>query len=446
MFTYEVNSDGTIARDVAPVPSSSNNLIENNEPTRVYLGDGNSAATRAYFDPLIFFSILIPIVTFIIGQVIQYVGYVNDGEVFVANLIFKQPELWHLLVATGIGIIGVVFTILSAIMFLGDDLVGWFWVYIILTGLLFAVVPALAVSICAVSSLIIFLSYRFGVEESISWKIPLALIGLAIFFVLSANSVKMTGGAELIKVSSFSEIFQYTDSEIVAIDISRLDEDDDLGYIETGSNCRELVLVGGIMKSYYDLKIVTSATKVTLKNVKIYDGYLRIKSERCTLTVSGINSIEGINGSSGIGGLHENSDQKDGKHGTPPLSAQELIFTGWGRLSLTAGNGGRGGYGASGGSGGIFSNGYDGSDGGDGGDSSVVIDCIRMSSDRFNGKLVLTLGVPGSGGAGGSGGKGGIFGHSGDSGDQGSHGVQNTYTNGENLIDDKHIKYNDLEN
>lgn len=384
-------------------------------------------------EPIEICSIWIPIITFVIGQIIEYIVYGVSGTLFVADLIFGGSQWWELLVMSGVGIAGVVFIILGSKKMIDDYEEEWCWAYLIICGLLFLIIPALSTIICPVVSVVIFFCYVDEKEDTIPWKLALVLIVLIAYFVWAAYSNNSIGDVDLKKITSFDEISEYVDGEIVALDISGLD-DEYCGVLETGSQCKELVLVGERKTSYKGLKIITGASQITFKNINIANGYIHIVSQYCTLTLLGNNSIDGIDGYSGGTG-------NDGEDGQSPFVANELALTGRGDLSLVAGNGGDGGAGANGSSAGLFGSGEDGENGGDGGDSSMVVLCQRITSDDFKGNLSLVKGSPGAGGNGGSGGSAGLFGSSGANGWDGYDGIQGEYTTGKIEIDDSQVEY-----
>ena len=385
-------------------------------------------------DPLAALSIVIPIVAFLIGQAIQYVSFFSGGRLFITDLVFRSLEWWHLLIFTAIGIGGVVFTVINAFHLADDDMIAWFWIYVAITGVISIIAPTLAAIVCASVSLAVFLCHENMVEENLAWILPIIIIVLALIFMWFASYTKMLGDAEIIWAWTSEDIPDYIDAESVAIKLPLINYNDDIGKIETSSKCKEVILIGGPLYEYSYLNLITSATKITLKNVNVYRGSIKTDAESCTINVLGNNSIQGDHGWFG-------AYSGDGEDGKPPITGRELIFTGFGKLTLTAGNGGRGGDGINGESGGLFFDGTPGGNAGDGGDSSVVISCTRTIEDNFKGKILLIKGTPGSGGKGGKGGPGGILHSSGSDGRDGIDGSQGEYTNGEILIDEKHIKY-----
>ena len=133
-------------------------------------------------------AILFPIISFIIGQIIEFIVYGVSGRLFLADLIFSDSQWWELWVMLGLGALSVVFTILSSMRIIDDDHEGLCWAYLIISGLLFLTIPAIAISVCLVVSIIIFLCYLTDKEESISWKLAIAIIVLMVFYIWAGIS------------------------------------------------------------------------------------------------------------------------------------------------------------------------------------------------------------------------------------------------------------------
>lgn len=378
-----------------------------------------------------FFAIFLPIIAFIIGQIIQYVNYSNSQVVLLLDLIFPCIPLYILIISTVLNLVNTVLITIWAWRLADDDEIGYCWWYIIISGLFLSIIPC----ICGFLGIIITIGVAICLENYAEEHIPLIIsitfvvaVSLAVWIGVSNNGLK---GVKPTRINSFSEIQQYVNSEEVALDISKMDEGY-CGTITTGENCNSLIIIGKRNKTYRGLKIVTNASEIAIININISNGYFNFTSDECTLKILGRNSIDGIDGSfGGTGG--------NGSDGKPAIVAKKLVMTGNGRITLTAGNGGNGGNGYDGDSTFLFGNGDDGGNGGNGGDSAFVVSCSILKGVDFTGVLTLKKGEAGNGGRGGKGGSGGIFGSNGNNGYSGRSGKQNDYCDGSIELEGEHI-------
>lgn len=407
-----------------------------NQSTNTQNSSYNRYSTPSYHSNNIsakIFSILLPIVCFSIGQIIQYAEYSLSNSVLLMDFVFASISINVLFISTILGIISIIHIIVRSWKLADDNLPFWSWLYIIVSGILFLIIPCVS----GFLGIIITSVISWCVENCTEWFIFLFLILMigCIILIVKISPKSGLGEYDLKKISEYSEINQYTDLETVALDISDMDENF-YSRIETGANCKVLVLLGNKRNFYKGLEISTNASKIVLKNLNISFGAINIKSNNCTIKLIGKNSVIGKNGYSGGVG-------QDGGDGESAIVASgELILTGTGDLTLTGGSGGNGGNGKSGSDSGIFGNGESGGRGGDGGNSAYVIICSNLSAIDFRGIISLTRGKAGSGGNGGKGGSGGLFGSTGSYGDSGWTGLQRDYCTGTINIDDKNIKYN----
>ena len=91
-------------------------------------------------------SVFLPIITFIVGQIVQYAVYNSTGKVLLLDLIIPKVPKLVLIISSLCGIIAVIRSCIDAWQWADDgyDDVYKCWVYLIVFGLLYAVVPSLA--------------------------------------------------------------------------------------------------------------------------------------------------------------------------------------------------------------------------------------------------------------------------------------------------------------
>lgn len=105
-----------------------------------------------------FFSILIPILTFIIGQIIQYAIYNRTEKVFILDLIFTKVSVTLLSLSSICGIIAVIRSCVDAWRWAdsyNEDDLKKCWLYLISFGILYSVVPSLAGPIGIIMAIVI---------------------------------------------------------------------------------------------------------------------------------------------------------------------------------------------------------------------------------------------------------------------------------------------------
>lgn len=439
MDRYEIGPDGTI-RNVGGGSSnrSGNNNYNGYNSNNIYNNGSNRSSGynyRSYRHGVgaKVFAIIAPLVSFIVGQIFQYIKYSTEGRVRLMDSVFVVTPMWALVLSTVLGAISTIHIMVRAWKLADDYEEGWSVFYVILFSALFAIIPCVTGYFGIIVTSAISWCLEECYEESIPWIFFITLIVFVVlgFWIGGLNSG--IAGVELAKIEEFSQIDEYLSNEQIALDITELKEDD-CGTITTGEACTSLILVGRRGKNYNGLKIVTNAQSITFKNINIKNGYLECSLEQCTFVLMDKNSIEGIHGSNGSSGVSGNS-------GISPLKANSLILSGNGSLMLTAGNGGDGGDGKNGNGAFLFGNGSDGQHGGNGGDSSFVVNCNNLSEYEFSGKLTLKKGTAGKGGSGGKGGVGGLFGSAGSNGWDGYNGAQRDFCSGEILVSEEKLSY-----
>lgn len=87
------------------------------------------------------FAVFLPILMFIIGQIIEYSVYSLTGSVFIMDLIFTATPMPVLIVSSVLGAISTVHIAVRSWKLADEDEGTWCWTYIIATGVLFAVMP-----------------------------------------------------------------------------------------------------------------------------------------------------------------------------------------------------------------------------------------------------------------------------------------------------------------
>lgn len=434
MDRYEIGPDGTI-QNVSGGSSgrSGNSGYSGGYNYNNYNFNGNNYIRHNRGRGAKVFAIIVPLLAFIIGQIIQYGVYKSDGKVLLMDMIFASTPLWVLILSTVFGVISTIHVMVRAWKLADDYEEGWSVFYSILFSIMFLVIPCIAGYYGIIVTSAASACFIECEEEAVPWIFIITAIVFAVIGIWIGCSNSGIVGVDFNTVESFSEISEYTSNEQVALDISKL-KSSDCGTIITGDECDSLIIVGKKGKIYNGLKIVTNAQSIIFKNVNIQNGYLTCNYDECTLELLGKNSIEGIHGTDGGNGKH-------GTDGVAPLEANNLYLKGKGTLTLIAGNGGDGENGKNGDSAFLFGNGTDGQDGGTGGDSSYAAKCSYLGENDFSGKLTLKKGTAGKGGSGGKGGAGGLFGSSGSNGWDGYNGMQREFCSGEISISEERLVY-----
>ena len=488
-----------------------------------------------------FFAIFLPILAFIIGQIIQYVVYDKNGTVLLFDLIFPRVPKAVLIVSTILGIVSIVHISVRSWKLADEDEIVFSWIYNGTASICFAVCPCISGYIgiiltsaisyclnnyeeerlpyfftltacvlgCAItfsqnynSDKVIILTKLIILTENFDFNVTAfliitSIINILVAIILSIASAKLSNAKELFaillpfciltiivpticaflllayaitiiiivnktnsamiisgifysaiivitivlgiigvataansnviegynieKISSFSDISSMANQEVIAIDISGIENK--TGKIDTDLDCNVLIIVGK-RDDFYSLTINTNATKVIFKNLNISYGCARFTNEIVNVKLIGANSIVGKNGNSGSGW------GGSGKNGESAIYAKRITFSGNGSIVLTGGNGGSGSTGLYGSDAGLFGNGGNGERGGNGGNSGYVISCSVANVEDFSGLITLINGKAGSGGSGGRGGSGGLFGSNGSNGSSGYSGSISGYCNG----------------
>ena len=89
-------------------------------------------------------SILLPLLIFAIGQIIQYIVYVYTGRVLVFDLIFSTTPLWTLIVSSILGAISTTLVCVFSWRLADESEELGAWVYIIISCLCFAIIPCIS--------------------------------------------------------------------------------------------------------------------------------------------------------------------------------------------------------------------------------------------------------------------------------------------------------------
>lgn len=379
------------------------------------------------------------ILSFIGGQIWTWIRYGNTGNFFIlSNIVTSSGNVEFNdyifgAVASAVQAIATVIMCIVAVK-LDDTYSIWLYAIAYIPFCIFSVVVPVMTGILLLAFAIVLLILTIILEDD---DVNLIYSGICagvvtIICVIIGIIGSLFPGNKFVQdatnISSFSEISSYTSSETVSLNLVNLEEDD-CGRISTETTCKRLIVIGHKGKIYKGLSINTQAEEVVVVNLRITQGYIRFNAENSKLTTYGLNEIYGTNGSSGTKVNGNGSAGVDGSNGGSAIYAKNLILGGNSIIKLTAGNGGNGSNGSDGNSA-FLGSGSNGGNGGDGGDSGYVIDCVRLSSDDFHGKLVLTKGTGGDRGLGGKGGSGGLFGSSGSNGRNGTPGKVRDYISG----------------
>lgn len=87
------------------------------------------------------FSILLPLLSFVIGQVVQYVLYFTQGRVLLLDLVFVNVNIFVLVLSSVLSLISTIMVIRGAWMFADDDELGKCWTYSIVASILLSTLP-----------------------------------------------------------------------------------------------------------------------------------------------------------------------------------------------------------------------------------------------------------------------------------------------------------------
>ena len=128
-----------------------------------------------------FFAVFLPILTFIIGQIVQYVIYILNGTVLLVDVVFPSLPILVLYISSGCGLVSVVHIAIRAWKWADDDELGCCWWYIIITGLFLAVIPCIAGFLCVIVSIGLAWCIEEDEEERIPWVIAIPVVIFAIF-------------------------------------------------------------------------------------------------------------------------------------------------------------------------------------------------------------------------------------------------------------------------
>lgn len=90
------------------------------------------------------FAIFLPVLMFIIGQIIQYSVYSLTGSVFIMDLIFTATPMPVLIVSSVLGVISTVNIAVRSWKLADEDEGAWSRTYVIASGIVFAVMPCVA--------------------------------------------------------------------------------------------------------------------------------------------------------------------------------------------------------------------------------------------------------------------------------------------------------------
>lgn len=161
MPEYEIRSDGKLVRKGASastpssVAQSSSGVSSHGTSSTATTNSGYSYTPRTtYYSSHNYnsssnigtktFAVLFPILFFIIGQIIQYSVYASTGAVLVMDLIFPILPLPALIVSTVLGVISTIHIAVRSWKLADDNECGCSWTYIIISGLMFAIIPCVA--------------------------------------------------------------------------------------------------------------------------------------------------------------------------------------------------------------------------------------------------------------------------------------------------------------
>ena len=376
----------------------------------------------------------------IMGQIQQYKVYNEFRMVLLFDLVFPNVSK-GLLIATSIAC--VISTMLFCTLEEKMDENGFAGRNVILLIYCIAVylIPALIAFVCLPSFMIAsaFIDEKKERDAAIGSTVSFFVASVVLLVIALAN--KGVGGVDVTVIRNAEEIKNYTNTEVVALDFSKLDNNARIGVIKTSENCEKLVLIGRKRQFFNFVQIETNASTIILKNFNAQDAELKCTSDRCNIELIGVNSLRGKDGGRGY---------DEDKNGKTALIGKTLVFSGKGELLVIGGKGLDGKDGQDGKNpfsenyNLIFNNGDDGTDGEDGGDSSLVVSCACIEGEDFSGVLRLRKGKVGRGGKGGKGSSGAaIFGHNGKDGKDGKNGTEGAFCSGKvNLVGDNIVYEN----
>lgn len=394
---------------------------------------------------------ILVIVSFIGGQIWSWMRFNATGDFFIlSNIVNASGNVeFNDFIFASISSVGLfIASILMAISAnkMDDYFSPWTFAITFLPFCIFSViVPVFSGIFLLLYAIILFIVVAIGEDLPNNLTIGIAfsvctLLCVIIGIIGSVHPSSLISN-EAHSISNFAEINDFLKSETASLNISEMDKND-CGRIITGDECTTLILIGRKDKTYNKLFITTNATKVILKNINIFDGYIELKADIVELTIYGDNQIDGISGSDAPRHSGTGVSGANGGDGRATIYGKNIVLLGNGKMDLYAGNGGDGGNGCDGSDAFLFGSGTNGGNGGNGGDSGYVIDCESLTGQEFEGKIFLTRGVAGRGGRGGEGGDGALFGSSGSDGWDGSNGKVLNYVSGNIDFPDGKIIYN----
>ena len=158
-------------------PSSSSDQPSNSSLPRSY----STYSHSGYNISSKILSILLPIIAFIIGQIVLYVLYIINGTVLLVDIVFPEIPILVLYISSGCGVISIIHIIIRSWKWADDDGLGYCWAYIIISCLFFAIIPVIAGFLGIIISIGIAWCIEEAEEERIPWVIAIPAVIFAIF-------------------------------------------------------------------------------------------------------------------------------------------------------------------------------------------------------------------------------------------------------------------------